>query len=54
MSKKDIEFYKEEIKRKEKEIEELKKQNELLLKAALKSSHKLEELREKLEKYTQK
>ena len=50
--KKTIGYYQDELKRKDREIEELKNHNELLLKSALKSSQRVEELREKLEKYS--
>ena len=44
------EFYEQELKRRDAQIDELKKQNEALLKTALTSSQKIEEIREKLEK----
>ena len=44
------EYYELELKRRDQQIEELKKNNEILFKSALKSSQRAEEFREKLEK----
>jgi len=44
------EYYELELKRRDQQIEELKKNNEILFKSALKSSQRSEEFREKLEK----
>ena len=43
-------WYAEELKRRDKEIEELKKQNVVLMKASLKSAGKIAELTEKVKK----
>jgi hypothetical protein len=44
-------YYHEELKRKDKLIEELKEQNTLIMKSALKQSEKLTHLSEKLKKF---
>jgi hypothetical protein len=44
------EFYHEELRRKDKLIEELKESNTLLLKASLKSSEKINDLSDALKK----
>jgi hypothetical protein len=44
------EYYESELKRRDLQIDELKKNNEILFKSALKSSQKAEDFREKLEK----
>ncbi len=44
-------YYAEELKRKDKLIEELKEQNTLIMKSALKQSEKLTHLSEKLKKF---
>jgi len=43
-------WYKEELERRDKEIEKLKEKNEILMKASLNSSKKIADLTEKLEK----
>ncbi|MBD3355432.1 hypothetical protein GF361_05655 [Candidatus Woesearchaeota archaeon] len=43
-------WYKEELERRDKEIEELKEKNTILMKASLNSSKKIADLTEKLEK----
>ena len=43
-------WYKEELKRKDKIIDELREQNTLLMRASLKGSKKLAEITEKLKK----
>ena len=45
-------WYSEELKRKDKVIEELREQNEILIKSALKSSKRIDELTQKLKKAT--
>ncbi len=44
-------YYAEELKRKDKIIEELKEQNTLIMKSAMKQSEKLTHLSEKLRKF---
>jgi hypothetical protein len=44
-------YYAEELKRKDKIIEELKEQNTLIMKSAMKQSEKLTHLSEKLKKF---
>ncbi len=44
-------YYAEELKRKDKLIEELKEQNTLIMKSAMKQSEKLTHLSEKLKKF---
>lgn len=46
--------YKEQIKQKDKLIEELKEKNEILLKTSIRSSKRLEEIKEKLAEYSKK
>lgn len=48
------EVYAEELKRKDAIIEELKEQNILIMKSALKQSKKIDELTQKLEKFLKK
>ena len=47
-------FYEEELKRKDKLIEELRESNALILKSALKQSEKLTQLTEKFKKLVEK
>ncbi|MBW2981723.1 hypothetical protein KY343_02475 [Candidatus Woesearchaeota archaeon] len=47
-------FYEEELKRKDKIIDELRKSNSLILKSALKESEKLTHLTEKFKKLVEK
>jgi len=52
--KKDIKYYIEEIKKRDMIIEELKEKNKLLFKSSLRTSQRLEEIKEKLRDYTKK